>query len=60
MSMKIAVKVNDLDYLLRLNAETEVMSFFPSGVRSYQEIENNIKYLSCYYKIAIKILLPCV
>lgn len=34
---------NDLNNLLTLDADPETMSFFPGGVRTHTEIENNIK-----------------
>jgi len=40
---------SDLDYLLMLDADPETMSFFPSGVRSPKEIQDNIKrYITSY------------
>ena len=40
---------NDLDYILMLDADPETMSFFPGGIRTRQEIENNIKkYITSY------------
>lgn len=40
---------SDLDYLLMLDSDPETMRFFPDGVRSRQQIENNIKkYITAY------------
>jgi RimJ/RimL family protein N-acetyltransferase len=41
----------DLDYLMILDADPETMSFFPGGVRSREEIQNNIrKYITSYHE----------
>lgn len=40
---------NDLHYILMLDADPETMSFFPGGVRTNDEIVNNIKkYMQDY------------
>jgi len=40
---------SDINYLLMLDADLEIMSFFPGGVRSRKEIEDNIrKYIAAY------------
>src|SRR3990167_10835927 len=45
------VAENDLNYFQILDADPETMSFFPSGVRSTQEIKDKIKkYVTGYEK----------
>ena len=45
------VSENDLNYFQMLDADPETMSFFPSGVRSTQEIKDKIKkYVTGYEK----------
>lgn len=45
------VTENDFKYFQMLDADPEIMSFFPSGVRSTQEIQDKIKkYVTGYKK----------
>ena len=40
----------DIDYLILLDADPDIMSFFPGGVRSHDEITANIKRYIKEYK----------
>ncbi len=41
----------DLNHVASLDADPETMSFFPGGVRTLEEIEQNIeKYINFYHK----------
>ena len=45
------VSENDLQYFQMLDADPETMSFYPSGVRNTEEMQEKIKkYVTCYKK----------
>jgi [ribosomal protein S5]-alanine N-acetyltransferase len=52
------VAESDINYLLMLDADPEMMSFFPDGTRTSEEIKNNIKkYIDTYNKFGYGIFL---